>query len=396
MVSWKLWGLYYLGGYGLCFTAAMDSLTDAAIARLFTVGFHGTSPSRELEALLDRGVGGVILFARNVDTPEQVLDLTRSIKRRAGRPVFVGVDQEGGRVRRLRSGFTDVPAMRSLGLTGDAALARGVGQLLGRELRAVGIDVNFAPVVDVDTNPNNPVIGDRSLNSEAGVVAELGAALVEGLQGAGVAACAKHFPGHGDTEQDSHATLPRLAHGLERIERVELVPFARVVDAGVASIMTAHVLIDALDAEHPATLSQAVLSDLLRRRSRFDGVVFSDDLEMAAIAGRCEPGVAAVRALQAGVDNLLVCHSSIVAHAMIDAVAGAVRDGTLPEARVREAARRGAALSQRFAAPPQVSSDLSILACEEHRRLVERIRRGTQGASELAADPTDYARRGDA
>lgn len=375
---------------------SLDSLTDAAIARLFTVGFHGTAPSQELEELLQRGVGGVIVFARNVEGPAQVLELTRSIKRRAGHPVFVAVDQEGGRVRRLRAGFTDVPAMRSLGLRGDSTLARDVGRLLGRELGAVGIDVNFAPVVDVDTNPDNPVIGDRALSSEAEVVAELGAALVQGLQSAGVAACAKHFPGHGDTEQDSHASLPRLAHGMGRLERVELVPFQRVVGAGVASIMTAHVVIETLDAEQPATLSEVVLGGLLRQRLGFDGVVFSDDLEMAAIAGRFDPGAAAVRAVQAGVDNLLVCHSASVAHVMIDAIGGAVRDGTLSEARVREAGRRVLALSQRFAAPPRVSSDLSVVACDEHRRLADRVRGSTSGASEPAVDPTDYAGRGEA
>lgn len=384
----------------------MESLTDAAFARLFTVGFHGTTPSRELDELLKRGVGGVILFTRNVEEPKQVLELTRSIKQRALGPVFVAVDQEGGRVRRLRSGFTELPAMRSLGLTGDPSLAREVGKLLGRELSAVGIDVNFAPVVDVDTNPQNPVIGDRALSSEADVVGELGAALIEGLQSAGVAACAKHFPGHGDTEQDSHTTLPRLRHGLERLEGVELVPFARVVAAGVASIMTAHVVLEALDAEYPATLSEVVLTRLLRQRLGFEGVVFSDDLEMAAITGRFEAGAAAVGALQAGVDNLLVCHSAHVAHAMIDAVGAAIRDGRLSEVRVREAGRRVAALSQRFAAPPCVSSQLSLLGCEAHRRIAERVRQaGSKSGSghpsapaalESASDPTEYDPRGQA
>jgi len=377
----------------------MDALSDAAIARLFTVGFHGTVPSPELEELLGRGVGGVILFGRNVEAPEQVLELTRRIKELAGRPVLVGIDQEGGRVRRLRSGFTDVPAMRALGAIAEPGLAFEVGRLFGRELAAVGIDLDFAPVVDVDTNPKNPVIGDRALSSDARVVAELGRALVEGLQSERVAACAKHFPGHGDTEQDSHATLPRLVHGLERLESVELVPFESVVAGGVASIMTAHVVIEALDAEYPATLSEVVLGQLLRRRFGFDGVVFSDDLEMAAIAGRFEPAAAAVRALNAGVDNLLVCHSADVAHGMIDAIQSALSEGRLPSARVLEAGRRVESLSQRFAAPPRVSSDLSVLACAEHRALADRLRAAlARGASELGADPTEYvpARRGEA
>lgn len=374
----------------------MDSLTDAAIARLFTVGFHGTTPSRELTELLERGVGGVILFARNVEAPAQVLELTRCIKRLAGRPVFVAIDQEGGRVRRLRAGFTDLPPMRTLGLTADSALAFEVGRLVGRELAAVGIDVNFAPVVDVDTNPDNPVIGDRALSSDVRVVAELAPALVRGLQREGVAACAKHFPGHGDTEQDSHATLPRLVHGLERLERVELVPFERVVAARVASIMTAHVVMEALDTEYPATLSEVVLGRLLRRRLGFDGVVFSDDLEMAAIAGRFAPGEAAVRAIRAGVDSLLVCHSASVAHAMIDAIRSSLHDGSLPAACVSEAGRRLAALSEQFAAPARVSSDLSVLNCPEHRQLAERVRHHTSGALDFGIDPTQYKGREEA
>ena len=374
----------------------MESELEGAIARLFTVGFHGTEPSGELQELLERGVGGVILFARNVEAPAQVLELTRSIKRLAGRPVFVAVDQEGGRVRRLRAGFTDVPALRALGHSRDPNLAREMGQLLGRELRAVGIDVNFAPVVDVDTNVDNPVIGDRALSSDPELVAELGEALVRGLQSEGVAACAKHFPGHGDTELDSHQALPRLVHGLERLDRVELLPFERVVAAGVASIMTAHVVLEALDREYPATLSDVVLGRLLRQRLGFDGVVFSDDLEMGAITGRFEPGVAAVRAVNAGVDGLLVCHSAEVAHAMLDAMAGAVSDGTLPRARLLEAGRRMEALSARFAAPPRVSSDLSVLACPEHRALADRVRGFASGEPARSVDPTAYVQRGEA
>jgi beta-N-acetylhexosaminidase len=367
---------------------SMDPTSDAAIARLFTVGFAGTTPSPELEELLKRGVGGVILFRRNIEAPEQVLELTRSIKRLAARPLFVGIDQEGGRVRRLRAGFTDIPPMRALGLTGDSALALEVGRLLGRELSAVGIDLNFAPVVDVDTNPDNPVIGDRAFGSDAALVAELGRALVRGLESEGVAACAKHFPGHGDTHQDSHATLPRLAHALERLERVELVPFRAVAEAGVASMMTAHVVLEALDAQYPATLSELVLARLLRDSIGFDGVVFSDDMEMQAIAGRFDWATAAVRALGAGVDSLLVCHSAEVVHTMIDAVSQGLSDGTVRPARVAQALGRVEALTRGFAAPPRVSSDLSVLDCREHRRIADRLRMALLGEP-LGIDPTE-------
>ena len=240
---------------------------DQEVSSLFCVGFHGTSPSPEVKELVRRGVHGVILFARNVVDAEQVAALVAELKTYAGRPLLVAVDQEGGRVARLRGpqGFTELPPMRALGERGDAALAREVGALLGRELRAVGIDQDYAPVVDVDTNPANPVIGDRAFSRDPEVVGRLGAALAEGLQAQGVAACAKHFPGHGDTSQDSHLELPCLPHAMERLDRVELAPFRALARAGVAAVMTAHVVFEALDPVRPATLSAKVMR-LLRER----------------------------------------------------------------------------------------------------------------------------------
>ncbi len=264
----------------------MSSLLDRDIAGLFCIGFHGTAPSLEVLDLIRRGVHGVILLGRNVAEAEQVAQLVGDLKRAAGdRRLLVSIDQEGGRVARLRAahGFTELPPMQALGKTGDADLARQVGALLGRELRAVGIDLDYAPCVDVNTNPANPVIGDRALSGNPAQVAWLGAALAQGLQSQGVAACAKHFPGHGDTSQDSHVDLPRLPHSLERLRRVELPPFAALARAGVASVMTAHVVFEALDPDRPATLSAPVLR-LLREELGFDGCCISDDLEMKAVA----------------------------------------------------------------------------------------------------------------
>src|SRR5512133_1769773 len=212
----------------------MPSSLDRDASALLCVGFHGKTPSPEVLELIRRGVSGVILFSRNVESAEQVAELTAALKRAAGRPLLVTIDQEGGRVARLRApqGFTELPPMRAIGAAGDDRLAFEVGALLGRELRAVGIDQDYAPVVDVDTNPANPVIGDRSFGREASGVGRMGAAVARGLQSAGVAACAKHFPGHGDTSQDSHRDLPRLAHPVERLREVELVPFRALADAG--------------------------------------------------------------------------------------------------------------------------------------------------------------------
>jgi beta-N-acetylhexosaminidase len=347
---------------------------DRDVAGLFCVGFHGKEPSPEVLELVRRGVYGVVLFARNVEDAEQVAALVAELKRAAGRPLLVAVDQEGGRVARLRGphGFTDLPPMRALGDTGDEVLAREVGLLLGRELRAVGIDQDFAPVVDVDTNPANPVIGDRSLSRDPETVSRLGAALALGLQAAGVAACAKHFPGHGDTSQDSHHVLPHLPHPLERLERVELAPFRALARAGVASVMTAHVVFEVLDGRRPATLSPEVMR-LLRDRVGFDGCAISDDLEMKAVAEHFPLEEAAPGAVAAGVDAVLVCHHADVQHRSIDLVRGAVERGELPRARIAEARARVERLLGYAGPPPDPAAVRARLRTERHLALAERI-----------------------
>jgi beta-N-acetylhexosaminidase len=243
--------------------------------------------------------------------------------------------------------------MRQLGLTGDAALVERAGRLLALEVRALGFDVDFAPVLDVDTNPANPVIGDRSFHRDAGEVARLGVALGRGLEAGGVAACGKHFPGHGDTSQDSHLALPSLPHPLERLRAVELLPFAHWAKAGLASVMTAHVIFDALDPGVPATMSRAVLDGLLRRELGYQGVVVSDDLEMKAISEHFSVERAAVEGLRAGVDCFLVCHQPDVQRRAIDAVVKAVETGEVPRARLEDARARMAALVRRFVHGPE-------------------------------------------
>ncbi len=347
---------------------------DQEIAGLFCVGFHGKAASPEVLELVRRGVYGVVLFARNVEDAEQVAALVAELKRAAGRPLLVSVDQEGGRVARLRAaqGFTELPPMRALGLTGDEALAWEVGMVMGRELRAVGIDQDYAPVVDVDTNPDNPVIGDRSFSRDPEAVARLGVALATGLQAAGVAACAKHFPGHGDTSQDSHTDLPRLPHPLERLDRVELAPFRVVARAGVASVMTAHVVFDALDPRRPATLAPAVMR-LLRERVGFSGCAISDDLEMKAVAEHFPLEEAAPGAVAAGVDALLVCHHADVQHRAIDLVRGAFERKEIARERLLEARGRVERLLS-FARPaPDPAAARARLRTPLHLAVAARI-----------------------
>jgi beta-N-acetylhexosaminidase len=359
----------------------LDLETQAA--RLFSVGFHGKVLSDDLSRLLARGVGGVIFFSRNVGQPAELVETTSSIKRQAGRSVVIALDQEGGKVARLRQGFSELPSMRALGETGSATLSREVGALIGRELRAVGFDMNYAPVLDVDTNPGNPVIGSRSFGRTPELVSKLGVALAEGLESVGVAACGKHFPGHGDTSQDSHLQLPRLAHTLERLEQVELQPFAAAIAAGIPSLMTAHVIFEPLDPVYPATMSNAVLHGLLREKMGYDGLVVSDDLEMRAIADHYAIEDTVVRGLNAGVDQFLCCHTAEIAHRAIEAVVHAVEAGTISRKTLAAANRRIQTFSDRYTRPALETPDLNVLRCDAHLALIERVSRGAE-----AADPT--------
>jgi beta-N-acetylhexosaminidase len=360
---------------------------DSACAGLFTVALEGFSPTPEARELLARGACGVILFSRNVESAEQVAALCAALKREAGRPLLLSVDQEGGRVMRLRArhGFTELPPMRALGERGDEALAREAGALLGRELRAVGIDLDYAPVVDVDTNPLNPVIGDRSFSRDPEVVGRLGAALAVGLQSAGVAACAKHFPGHGDTSQDSHLELPRLPHGIGRLRTVELPPFRALARAGVASVMTAHVLLEALDPTRPATMSAPVLR-LLREECGFQGPVLADDLEMKAVADGHPLEEIVIEAVNAGVDGFLLCHGVEVQREAVEALRRAAERGRVSRERLAEARWRMARLLAWAGPPPDPYRARLALRTPEHLALAARF--PTSGAG---IDPTERA-----
>lgn len=331
----------------------IDDATRGEALGLLCLGFEGESLDETTARLLREGAAGVILFARNFVDRSQVASLCAEIRRAAGaRPVLIGVDHEGGRVQRFRGpGFTDLPSARLVGSWGDPASARGLAETAACELRAVGVNLDFAPVLDVDSNPANAVIGDRSYSSDPAVVAAFGAAVTAGLQSSGVAACGKHFPGHGDTHLDSHLELPRLPHDRARLDSVELLPFRSAIDAGVASIMTAHVVFDAIDPTVPATMSRRVIDGLLRRELGFGGVIVSDDLDMKAIAGRFDVGDAAVRSIDAGCDLLLCCRSVEHRDRALDALQRAIREGSLARDRVHEALARVRSLAARFRPP---------------------------------------------
>lgn len=324
-------------------------------------GFPGTSPPPVLEQAASRGeLGGWVLFARNLGSPAQITELTRRLAgaHPADLPPWIAVDQEGGRVQRLRAPVLQLPPMRRLGQIDDPGLTASAAELLGRQLRLLGFNLDFAPVVDVDSNPDNPVIGDRSFGADPALVSRHGFAFARGLEAAGVAACAKHFPGHGDTALDSHLALPRLVHDRERLARVELAPF-RALARHVATVMTAHVCFDAIDPALPATLSRDVVTGLLRDELGFGGVVFSDDLEMRAVADRWGVARAACLAIEAGCDAVLVCADTdrvLEAHA---ALLRRAQSEPAFEARLREACARSLAARRRFPLSPCASEDVS-------------------------------------
>ena len=316
-------------------------------------GFPGvTLPRSYARALAERRRGGVIFFKPNVDGgPAVVASLAREVHAAAPETPFVGIDQEGGRVARLRAPLLEVPPMRTVASWGDVTFAERIARGVGTELAALGITIDFAPVLDVNTCPENPVIGDRAFGTDAATCAEFGVAWIRGLQSAGVLACGKHFPGHGDTSKDSHVDLPVVDQPRDRLERVELVPFRAAAAAGVATLMTAHVVYPALDPGRPATLSRAVCTDL-RNAIGFRGLLVSDDLEMSAIAARMEIEDAAVQAVAAGCDALLVCWSDEKQERAVEALVKEAEASPAFRQRCEEACARGLEARRRSTARP--------------------------------------------
>ena len=350
--------------------------------QLAIAGFAGHTIPQDLKRLArEFDLGGVIYFARNVDSPEQVAELSREAQELAQEiPLWVSVDQEGGRVARLKTPFTVWPPMSTLGRSGDEQLAERFARALATELKAVGITLDYTPVLDVHTNPKNPVIGDRSLAERADEVAKLGTAIIRTLQAEGIAACGKHFPGHGDTGVDSHFELPLIEHPPDRLAAVELVPFKAAIDANVASIMTAHILIPALDDERPATLSSRVVTRMLKEDLGYGGLVLSDDLEMKAISGRYGIEDATVMAIAAGCDAVLMCAADQDGQARaLEAVIRAVEQGAVPRQRAEDAVARHRRVKERFLgrvpAPLTGAALRSVLGRDEHQAVSAEMAR---------------------
>jgi len=350
------------------------------IGQLFMLGFDGTSVSSEWAELQARyKPGGMIVFARNLDHPAQIVELTNDLQRRSPHsPLLIAIDQEGGRVSRLPNGFTIFPPCGTVGACRSKELAYAAAAVTAAELRAVGINMNMAPVLDVHSNPDNPIIGDRAYGTEPEIVAELGVAAIRGFHGKGVVACGKHFPGHGDTSTDSHKELPVVKASMETLLARELPPFHHAIANGLASIMTAHVVYPALDAQRPATLSPTILTGLLREQWGFDGVIVTDDLEMRAIVDHHGIGEAAVQAFLASADMLLICQDHERAVSAMEAVRKAVDNGTISPDRLDASVRRIRQMKQRFLRthlPVDPSVAQLVVGCRTHQALLDTIRR---------------------
>lgn len=325
---------------------------EQKVGQMFMVGFHNEDrPAQEMNRQIrtlirDHHVGGVILFDRNIGNPRQTAELNNSMQRLAlsaspGIPLLISIDQEGGKVARIREGVTQFPGGMTLGASGNPDLARQSGQVAGSELRAMGFNMNMAPVLDVNNNPKNPVIGTRSFSGDPRQVVEMASAQIQGYHDGGVLTVVKHFPGHGDTSTDSHIDLPTVTHSMDRLNRVELVPFKGVLNRTDA-VMSAHITFPALDDTPglPGTLSQKVLTGLLRERLGYDGVIITDDLEMGAIVDNFPAEEAAIRAVKAGADILLISHDLNRQQASIRGIRDAVKRGEISEARIDRSLRR--------------------------------------------------------
>jgi beta-N-acetylhexosaminidase len=331
----------------------MPLATRRDIGQYLIGSLPGPSVPAELRSLArEFDLGGVILFSRNIEAPEQVAELaadSEGLGRTA--PAWVSVDQEGGRVARLKEPFTKWPPMATLGRAGKGseALAERFAKALAEELLAVGITLDYAPVLDIHTNPKNPVIGDRAFAERADDVARLGRVIIRALQGAGLAACGKHFPGHGDTSTDSHFELPLVEHPPDRLRAIEFEPFRAAIAEQVAFIMTAHVLVPSLDDTRPASLSPDIVQKLLRDELKYEGVILSDDLEMKAVSARHAVPESAVDAIRAGCDAVLVCSGDVdLQGRTLEALVRAVESGQIPAARHDDAFARLKRAKQRF------------------------------------------------
>lgn len=349
------------------------------------IGISGTAlTSDEKKFIIENNIGGICLFGRNVVEPKQIRDLCAEIQSLRHlmpdkAPLFIGIDMEGGRVHRLKPPFTQWPALKKVGDLDNPTVGFHFSQRMGVELLAVGINLDFAPCVDVYTNPQNTVIGDRAISDDPYKVERMVSALIRGYIKSGVISCAKHFPGHGDTIADSHHDLPIENADMNRLNSVELIPFKKALRSRVDMVMTSHILFKNIDPNNPVTFSEFFLKKLLRDELKFKGLVVTDDLGMKALASHHTPEEIPVRALQAGADLLLYCNEPEVPPVALESLIGAVAQGRLNKADLESSYRRIMDLKKIKLLTPDprpIEEVMEIVGQKEHLKLAEDIRNG--------------------
>ncbi len=362
------------------------------VGQLFIIGLSGkTLTQQEQKFLIENDIGGVILFDRNIESPEQVHALCSEIqklrhKQATQAPLFISIDMEGGRVMRFKAPFTKWPPLARVGDLESTSVAFRFANAMGAELNAVGVNLDFAPCVDVFSNPKNAIIGDRSLSTNAETVAKLASALVRGYIKSAVIPCAKHFPGHGNTLLDSHFDLPVEDIDMKRLQDVELVPFKKVFRSQLEMVMTAHIKFTAIDPEWPITLSEKAIKNFLRKDLRYRNIVISDDLDMKALTKNYDKEKIPVQALKAGCDILLYCNEPDSPPLGLEMIAKALKDKTIDEASITESLKRVEKLkAQHITAPDPLDFEHAkkMIGHPDHIRLAKAIENGSVPADLL-------------
>ncbi|MBM7609569.1 beta-N-acetylhexosaminidase [Lysinibacillus composti] len=334
-------------------TQTISEMTlDEKIGQMIFAGISGTVVDQQTENLiLHDKIGGIIFFNRNLNSPSQILKLLNNLKKVNSNnnfPLFFGIDEEGGQISRLQSAFTPLPSNQVVGQVNNVSFAYELGTILGKELSTFGFNLDFAPVLDVNSNPNNPVIGNRSYGNNKDLVAKLGVETMKGIQSKNVISVIKHFPGHGDTSVDSHYELPLVNKSKEELQQLELIPFKKAIAEGADVIMIAHILLPKIDPSSPASMSKTIIDGLLRDELSFDGVVITDDLTMEAITDNYSISRASVESIKAGSDIILIAHNYENITSSVQAIKNAINNGELSEQRINDSVRRILLLKEKY------------------------------------------------